>query len=141
MERTASEGLVWTPDLSVGVREIDQQHEELFARASEVTGLLGRGTDASALRVPIDGLVDFTALHFGTENRLMMQHAFPEAGLHQEQHGELVDQLRRFADRLLDGLRHPEALKAVRFLSEWLTRHIAASDRELAVWLRGRGVD
>lgn len=141
MDRTPESPLVWTPSLAVGVREIDQQHEELFKRTGEVTGLLGAAAESRHLAGPVDELVAFTGLHFGTEYGLMQRHAFPDAELHDEQHTELLDQLRRFATHLLEGLHPPEALKAVRFLAAWLTQHIAHSDRELATWLRGRGVD
>lgn len=141
MDPTPASLLVWTPSLAVGVREIDQQHEELFGRTREVTGLLGATAESRSLATPVDELVAFTGLHFGTEHALMRRHAFPDAELHDEQHTELLDQLRRFAANLLEGLHPPEALKAVRFLASWLTQHIAHSDRELATWLRGRGVD
>ena len=141
MDSTPESPLVWSPSLAVGVREIDRQHEELFDRTREVTGLLGGAKESRELAAPVEELVAFTGLHFGTEHGLMRRHAFPDADLHDEQHTELLDQLKRFATHLLDGLHPPEALKAVRFLAAWLTQHIAHSDRDLATWLRGRGVD
>ncbi len=133
--------LVWTPSLELGVGSLDRQHRELFGRLDRASELLTGDADAGAIASPLRELVGFTAMHFDTERRIMQAHGFPDSAAHGDQHAELLNQLRRVVAYALSGARRPQAPKILRFLGGWLARDIVDHDRQLAAFLRARGVD
>ena len=62
--------LKWSKDLSVGIREIDEQHRQLAIRASLLLERLP-GSSAEMIRDTFDFFETFITDHFHTEERSM----------------------------------------------------------------------
>ncbi len=94
----------------------------------------------AALMADMDGLKRAndtnTRHHFESEERLMDQHGFAGAVAHRESHAHLLDDLRNCAA----GCDTRSLSLTMRFLQEWLLRHIDSADRELANAVRAGGV-
>lgn len=132
----------WTPDLAVGVEEIDQQHIEWFTRTNSLLASIeqdmGRDEVASALRF----MEDYARAHLTLEESLMAEHGFPGLTAHQLQHREFLQELAGLKWSLETS--RATSVLAVRIhvgMCNWLTSHIRTFDKGLCSFLSQKGVE
>ncbi|MHB9035807.1 MAG: hemerythrin domain-containing protein, partial [Armatimonadota bacterium] len=54
----------WTPDLAVGVREIDDQHRELFKRVNDLLEAMSKGKGRDEIAKVVAFLGNYVVTHF-----------------------------------------------------------------------------
>jgi hemerythrin len=127
----------WRPEMSVGVEEIDLQHQEIFRRAAEADEALGAGRSADETDALVEFLIGYCETHFAHEQRLMHRTRYPGLAEHVPQHAWFVREVRRAQQDLAAGAPDDEvALRLNELLLSWLVKHIGSHDRALAEWLR-----
>ena len=130
--------LEWTPALSVGIDEIDGQHQELFRRAGRLLEGLRRG-DVAELGELVDYLHRYAITHFGAEEAAMRDLRYPGYQRHKAEHDRFIgDLLVLAADLEREGGGAFLALRVDHWLRAWLTQHVCATDTELARFLAKR---
>ncbi len=130
--------LEWTPDLSVGLDEIDDQHRELFRRAGRLLDGLKKG-EPEEIGGLIDFLYEYAVSHFGAEEDFMRRSRYPGYVRHKAEHDRFISDLLALArehDR--KGAGAFMALKVNHWLVEWLNQHVSGTDRELGKHLARR---
>jgi hemerythrin len=128
--------LQWTPDLAIGLPEIDAQHRELFRRAERLIAALRAGDGGQVLPL-LDYLEAYVLLHFQEEERLMHETRYPGVAAHAAEHQVFREELARIAADF--ARRGPTALVALtlhNWLSDWLATHVAGVDQALGRHLR-----
>jgi hemerythrin len=110
-----------------GLEIIDAQHRELF----DMLGRLIEAIESEAPSHQVDEELAFLALHTirhcQTEESLMKQAGFPDRIAHQNQHQELILQIRDIQYQRTKGQWvSPEVIA---FLWEWVDHHIRETDR------------
>lgn len=130
--------LAWNDNFSVGVNTIDQQHSGLFAVVNELHTAMMKGQTKTVIGALLDKLVKYTREHFAHEERMMEAAKYPGLAAHKAHHAELTKQVGDFMARYKrgDGTLNIELL---RFLSDWLTKHIQKEDKEYSPWLQRSG--
>lgn len=124
---------------SVGIEQIDREHQRLFEIAARVYDSLGRndsGVDEE-IRTLVADLLDYTATHFSSEEALMAVAGYPELEAHRQLHRHLLSQARDMEMRTAIGDRHAP-VELSRFLYRWLVEHIEASDRKFGEFVAAR---
>jgi hemerythrin len=76
--------LFWTGDLSVGVREIDSQHRELFRMINGLDAAIKQGKAKKEIMGLVRFLDDYIVDHFGTEEKYMTAYDYPDYQLHKK---------------------------------------------------------
>jgi diguanylate cyclase (GGDEF)-like protein/hemerythrin-like metal-binding protein len=117
--------LIWNVAHEVGVSEIDDQHARLVALLNELAAALRNGEEHEAA---LQEVICYTRFHFATEEQLMKQHCYEGSAAHRDMHRRLMDDLHGLR---LDGPGVSVSL-VVRYLQEWLLRHVDGADRDLA---------
>ena len=114
----------WTPDLATGNALLDEQHKAIFewlaelqSAASEERTLFGA--------YAITRLKNFTRTHFAAEEALMKEAGFPGLAEHITEHEAFRA---RLAEIHLKSIGEDVSPETVRFLTDWLTHHIAETD-------------
>ncbi|MCL6622622.1 MAG: bacteriohemerythrin [Syntrophobacterales bacterium] len=129
----------WKETYSVNIRELDEQHRRLLGLVEQLRTAMRQGRGKEELRRIFDGLVAYTATHFACEERLMEAHGFPEYEEHQRIHAamtrKVLDLQRQFHCGRL-GL----SLEVLKFLEEWVEKHILGTDKKYGPFLNQRGV-
>jgi hemerythrin len=130
--------LQWTPALSVGVADIDAQHQELFGRAERLIAALRAGDRGEVLPL-LAYLDDYVVQHFAAEERLMKEAGYPGLEAHAAAHKAFRTD---FAGMVKDFRRTgPTALVALtihNWLSDWLRMHIGGVDQEFGRFVAAR---
>ena len=123
--------LTWSAAHELGIAMMDEQHAAMAARLNALGQAMRNGED------PLPFLEDaqrYTAFHFASEEQLMRDHAYAGIDLHRDLHRLLLADLHRLP------VRAGGVGLALRYLQEWLVRHVDGADRDLAETLRQRGV-
>jgi hemerythrin-like metal-binding protein len=130
----------WTPDLCVGMDEIDQQHQQLFAIIAQLLDTRRKDLDRQTLLSALTRLVDYSDYHFRTEDNYMIENEYPLFLKHRKEHlayagkvGKLVCAVER--DRA--ALSH----EMLAFLCNWWKGHVAGFDMEYARYIHARRDD
>jgi diguanylate cyclase (GGDEF)-like protein/hemerythrin-like metal-binding protein/PAS domain S-box-containing protein len=124
--------LAWSVAHEVGVPEMDVQHARLAELLNTLAAALHNGEDHK----PAFGeFLRYAAFHFASEERLMALSGYASATTHCEMHQRLLADVSGLA---LDGEGVSTSL-VLRYLQEWLFRHVDGADRELAAALLAAG--
>lgn len=130
---------LWTPDLAVGVGEIDRQHQELFLRFEELLRAIEGGAGKAAVLPMLDFLARYTTEHFAAEAAQMKTHAYPRAVFHNTQHRIFLLDLNLLrADYEKFGETSALALALQQRLLGWLRDHVRTVDLELGRFLAAK---
>lgn len=129
----------WSPGMSVGVSSLDDQHRQLFELLAEFQRASSADAEAALLREVVQGLVDYTKIHFAFEETLLIKHDYPELGIHRAAHRKLAEQVERYAEVASSGAG-PLGAELYFFLRTWLNGHIRGSDRRYGPFLNAHGV-
>jgi len=137
---TSSDQLMtWTDDLSVGVRLIDEQHKVLLGLINELhAGMRARKSDAVLVGV-VERLKEYTVKHFGQEEEYFDRYGYSETKAHKEIHAKLVRQVLDFEAALKSG-KAKVTMDIMRFLKDWLVKHIMGTDKKYSAFLRSKGL-
>lgn len=134
--------LEWTPDLSVGIDIIDQQHREWISRFNDLEEAVRSFQSSDRIATTLEFLIDYTGYHFDTEEKTMTASAYPGLEEHREKHLELKGTLSNLVlDFEEDGATHGLAEAIDTFLGNWLIDHIRSVDTRLGAYLKEKGID
>ncbi len=131
--------ITWDQSLSVGIRKIDEQHQELI----KIINCLVENEDATGHSEPIahvlDRMTQYAAYHFETEEALMLQVHYPGYESHRDDHTQFKIKTANFC---LDALLRKETLpdELLMFLRDWLRHHIVETDMKYKPYFLERGL-
>lgn len=129
----------WSNDYSVGIGSIDAQHQNLFSIGRELYAAMNAGQGKSVLAKILGRLVQYTAVHFAHEERLMRLHNYRDFAAHKAEHDALTKQVLQFqAD--FQNSRATMSVQLLHFLRDWLQKHINGSDKQYAPALKEKAV-
>ena len=117
----------WSEELSIGIPQTDEEHHHLVLILNELDDAKRVGKGSRVMAEILDRLVDYTVVHFQSEEKLMEEYGFPGIELHRTQHQQLVDKVARFQTRF-HSRRERITNEVMDFLKYWLTNHILVDD-------------
>jgi hemerythrin-like metal-binding protein len=125
----------WTPALRTGNEVLDEQHKAIFRWLAELDSA---ANDERTLfgAYAITRLKNYTRSHFAAEEALMKASAYPGLAEHMVEHEAFRA---RLAELHLKSIGEDISADTVRFLTDWLTNHIAKSDMAYAPYLKKSG--
>jgi hemerythrin-like metal-binding protein len=132
--------LIWTRDLSVNVRVLDEDHKQLFGLINELQGAIKAGHSRAVLESVLDRLMEYTKIHLAREEEFLVQTGYRIAAAHAEEHCRMVQRVRDIRGRFNDGSVAMLSLELRAFLQNWWTVHIQSSDSKYKSWLNAKGV-
>jgi hemerythrin-like metal-binding protein len=120
--------LPWQEQYSVGVKEFDDDHKQLFDCTNELGKALEDGEDQESIRKILKDLLKYTRVHFRNEEINMIFYEYPEYKEHKIEHEELSDEVVEFA---LDFAAKPHLVTVIMsFLQNWILQHMLVSDKK-----------
>lgn len=131
--------MAWNTTLSVKVKQFDDQHMKLVDMVNDLHDAMKEGKGNVVLGKILNGLISYTATHFAAEEKLMAQHAYPDAVAHKREHENLVKQVVELQNNFKAG-KAILTLDVMMFLKGWLVKHIQGDDRKYGIYLNSKGV-
>ncbi len=124
--------VLWTPNLSVGVDLLDEQHKIWFEKANELFEA-GRERRAKEYIITMfDFLDDYTKKHFKDEEAYMAQIRYPEIDAQKKMHASFIADLAKLkSDFNESGGNITLIINANRMIVDWLTKHITTMDKKI----------
>jgi hemerythrin len=118
----------------LGHDALDVEHQGQMLQLLTLEKELCGAADQARLAVLLDRLIEFSNVHFMSEQVLMREHAYPGLPAHEAEHDRLMDQMRSFQKRIETGDR-PLAAADLSTLRDWVIRHISTKDKAFASYL------
>jgi hemerythrin len=131
--------LVWSHECAVGVRAMDDQHGILMDALNELRQAVVGGCCRERASELLDRLIEFTRMHFWSEEQLMEQSAFPGLPEHRAEHHRMLAQMLQAVHRVQYGDGGPMR-PLLCTLREGFLEHIEGPDRAYGPWLNEHGV-
>lgn len=127
---------IWSDDLSVGFKAIDDQHKTLvnIINKFETSMLEGAGRDVT-LDV-LKFLEVYTKIHFTTEEKYMQEYKYPNIEQHQSQHKEFIDYIQKIKSIFSQNITHKDMIKFHNKILDWYIEHICKTDKFLGKFLK-----
>ncbi|MBI2311888.1 MAG: hemerythrin family protein [Betaproteobacteria bacterium] len=129
----------WSNELSVGVKEIDEQHKRLIDYINVLHDAVEAGENRESVEKLLDDLIKYTEFHFSTEERMMYQYLYVSRLAHKEGHEHLLFQVRQLQQDLHKQTT-PITWGVLDFLKAWLLDHILHADKLMGEYLNSRRV-
>lgn len=122
----------WTPNLSVGVEMIDEQHKTWFKKANELFEAGQKGQAKDYILQLFDFLDDYTKTHFRDEEKYMASIRYPEIEDQKRAHAGFVAELARLRKEYTEsGGNILLIINANKMIINWLTKHISLMDKKI----------
>ena len=124
----------WDGSYLLNIPHIDEQHEQLIALVEELDKAVRENTGRLLIDSVFQELIRYTTMHFGAEERFMMEHDFPGLDSHRCIHTDFIHKLHELLARNRDDTTL--STTTLNFLSDWITTHIKGNDREYGQFIR-----
>lgn len=121
----------WNEDYALGIKEIDDQHKELFAIGNELYALLntaGQEDIYDEIMEIVGRLKDYTIFHFTTEENYFEAFDYEGAEAHRKEHSNFVNKLETIDFHAVDEDQRKHAMNILKMIIDWIFKHIHGSD-------------
>ena len=131
--------ITWTNDLSVGITEIDRQHQHLIQLINDLHEAMKTGKGKDVLGETLKSLSEYTVFHFGTEEQMFQKTGYPGTQAHLAEHKSFTREVLDFKARC-DAGQAVVTIDLMQFLRNWLTDHIKGVDKRYTAFFHSKGI-
>jgi len=124
-----------TVPVRVGEKSIDAEHDLQMQLLDSLSQAIQRGGELSPMKYILEQFIEFSDMHFLSEQLVMRLHGYPGYEPHLEEHTRLMKKVREIRANLMKGENEP-SLVLVKELREWLMQHIASEDAAFGAYLK-----
>ena len=131
--------ITWYDEYSVNVGEIDIQHQKLLELVNNLHSAVEACIDKNGLKNLLVELVEFTHMHFSTEEQLMEKYGYPELAEHHKEHKMLLQHLNDLVAAVSRG-KYPTFCSDYDVSTDWALVHISEFDKSLGAFLNSKDI-
>lgn len=125
----------WTPNLTVGVSSIDDQHKTLFDKANQLFEAGKNNRTKEFISEMLDFLDAYTKQHFNSEEVYMRSINYPAYDDQKKLHTEFIAALGKLKkDYQESGGNILVILNANQMVVDWLLKHISIEDKKIGTY-------
>ena len=125
----------WSDSYSVNAPGIDAQHKKLFDLINNLHDAMGQGKGKEALGKILDGLMDYTRVHFSDEEKMLEKVNYPDLPVQRVQHAAFVQKISELQKDYKAG-KITMTLPTMEFLKDWLLNHILKVDKKYESYIK-----
>jgi hemerythrin len=131
--------LDWSDDLSVNIKEIDEQHKKLIGMINKLHTAMQENKGRDVQKAVIREMATYAAAHFSTEEKYMEQFKYAGAFAHKAEHGKFTAKAAELQERV-DSAGFVLTMEVLNFLKTWLQDHILGTDKKYSKFFNDRGL-
>ncbi len=132
--------MAWNEKLSVGVKQLDDDHKQLVGMVNELYDGITTGKAKELVGPLLDKLIRYTVEHFKHEEDFFAKTGYPETSKHVAFHKDLTSQVLAVQKAYKEGARATLSLEVMNFLKNWLVTHIQGEDKKYGPFLNAKGI-
>lgn len=136
---TLREKLLWNEDYSVGVKEIDDQHKQLFGIVNSLIEIINSIPKQDAISEVLKRLEDYKACHFCTEENYFEKFQFTGAKEHIHAHKCFTIEIMKIQFQNKDNPINL-SFELVDYLEDWLVNHLMYMDQKYVSCFKEHGL-
>jgi hemerythrin-like metal-binding protein len=121
----------------VGEKVVDAEHDLQMQLLDSLSQAIQRGGELSPMKYILEQFIEFSDMHFLSEQLVMRLHRYPGYEPHLEEHTRLMKKVREIRANLIKDERQP-SLALVEELRTWLIEHIATEDAAFGTFLKAK---
>lgn len=129
----------WSEEFSVNVKAIDEQHKRWIEILNELHDAMRAGKGNEILGNVFDELLEYTRVHFTTEERIMQAAGYPLFLGHRKIHEDMVKELNQLVHQYKSG-EPVMTVDVMQLLKNWLSEHIMGMDKNFGPYLNSKGI-
>ena len=134
---TANPIFPWLPKYSVGIPQIDVQHQGLVKLINDLHAAMAAGHGKETAGKILEDLVKYTEVHFNFEEAMLRQKGYSQFAAHQATHKKLTAQVVDLREKFRTG-KLTLSMEVMHFLKSWLADHIVGHDHKYADELKAK---
>jgi hemerythrin len=117
--------LQWQTAYMVGVKEVDQQHKQLFEMINSLQDAYESNQQKADIQKILEKMGDYLSTHFTCEEQYLKDH--PRFEEHRKEHWKFVNQTMKFTHEY-DSNDAVFEYSVIDFLKRWLLNHVLNTD-------------
>lgn len=118
----------WTPDMSVGLARLDDDHKGLIAIINRLAETLGKPGQHATIDQAFRALLRYTEIHFGREEAVLNAVHYPPLEGHRAQHKDFIHDILEMRQAFGNASDEEAQRELLDYLKTWLTNHIMIED-------------
>jgi hemerythrin len=119
----------------VGEPSIDTEHDLQMQLLDSLSQALRKGDDPPSVKYVLEQFIEFSDMHFLSEQLVMRLHGYPAYEIHLREHTRLMKRLREIREIVFRGEQAP-SIQLIDELRGWLLAHIAREDGAFGEYLK-----
>jgi hemerythrin-like metal-binding protein len=129
----------WQDEYTVGVKELDDQHQNLLTIINALLKEQQYKYDAGKLSEAISTLIHYAYVHFATEERYLTQMHFPDLKQHILEHVDFIMKTLEISLKVKEGTQD-KRFELLEYLKGWYSSHVLGIDRLYIPFLKVNGI-
>lgn len=129
----------WKEQYDVGIAIIDEQHKKLVDIINNLHEAMSSGNGNTVIAKIADELLQYTKYHFNAEENLLKKCNYSELEPHKVQHRKFEGEIQNFIDDIKEG-RKNLSITVMKFLMDWLLKHIGSTDKKYVPTIQAAGI-
>ena len=133
----------WKNSYSVGVKELDIQHQKLLHLINELDQFLDNRQETSSKArcfAALNALVKYAENHFSAEEGYLSKYAYPKYDLQKKEHEDFIDTVFSMHTRFEKDDSYT-LNEIVNYLRDWYSLHILGMDQGYKQFLAEKGAE
>ena len=133
------EKIVWKSEFSVGVSEMNKQHQKLVEMINGLIDEQNVLTAPETIAQLLTEMTDYADEHFRAEEYLMSEYGYDKIEHQKKQHGAFMEKTMAFCSKSDIG-SNILSVALLEYLSKWLIDHILQEDMQYKEFFKSKGV-
>ncbi len=133
------EKIIWKNELSVGVSEMDKQHQKLIEMINGLIDEQKSLTSPETIAELLTEMTDYADEHFRAEEYLMSEYGYDKIDNQKTQHVAFAKNTMDFCSKSEIG-SNILSVALLEYLSQWLVGHILQEDMQYKEFFKSKGV-
>ncbi|MBF0255108.1 MAG: hemerythrin family protein [Gammaproteobacteria bacterium] len=117
----------WSAEYSVGVAQLDQQHQKIIDLINELADCLCTDEEMATASRVLNEMHNYIIDHFGLEERMLSSAKYPQLAEHKEGHNRFIKKFSHLCAEV-DSDRSEAVPHLLAYLNDWWDGHILHED-------------
>ncbi len=130
--------ITWTPQLSVGVQPIDNDHKLLVSLINQLYYVIEDGQDRETVGSVLNAFCEYAEYHFEREEMLMRVCGYPDLKKHKKAHDAVKVKVNDVHDDYAKSENMDLSEDVLDFIRAWFVEHLQKQDKLYQPFMEGK---